>query len=56
MSIINNALSGSLAAQMALDVASQNIANLKTVGLYAPGRAAGGTRPERQQQVRRQGR
>lgn len=37
MSIINNALSGSLAAQVALDVASQNVANLKTIGYTRQG-------------------
>lgn len=37
MSVINNALSGALAAQVALDVASQNIANLKTVGYTRQG-------------------
>ncbi|RJF96685.1 flagellar hook-associated protein FlgK [Noviherbaspirillum cavernae] len=37
MSIINNALSGSLAAQLALDATSQNIANVKTVGYTRQG-------------------
>ena len=32
MSIISNALSGSIAAQAALNAASQNIANLQTAG------------------------
>lgn len=37
MSIINNALSGSLAAQLALNATSQNIANLKTPGYTRQG-------------------
>jgi flagellar hook-associated protein 1 FlgK len=37
MSIINNALSGSLAAQAALNAASQNIANLQTKGYTRQG-------------------
>ena len=32
MTIINNALSGALAAQIALSASSQNIANLQTKG------------------------
>ena len=37
MSIINNALSGSLAAQLALNTSSQNIANLQTKGYTRQG-------------------
>ncbi|MGK5036556.1 flagellar hook-associated protein FlgK [Janthinobacterium sp. LB3P118] len=37
MSIISNALSGSIAAQAALNAASQNIANLQTVGYTRQG-------------------
>ena len=54
MTIINNALSGALAAQVAISASSQNIANLQTkgytrqgallaaVGPDASGRSAGG--------------
>ncbi|MEG1116745.1 MAG: flagellar basal body protein, partial [Janthinobacterium sp.] len=37
MSIISNALSGSIAAQAALNAASQNIANLQTAGYTRQG-------------------
>jgi len=37
MSIINNALSGSLAAQAAINTTSQNIANLQTKGYTRQG-------------------
>ena len=37
MSIINNALSGSLAAQAAINTTSQNVANLQTKGYTRQG-------------------
>ncbi len=45
MSIINNALSGSLAAQAALNAASQNIANLQTKGYTRQGVLLGALQP-----------
>lgn len=45
MSIINNALSGSLAAQLALGTTSQNIANLKTPGYTRQGVLLASLRP-----------
>jgi flagellar hook-associated protein 1 FlgK len=45
MSIINNALSGSLAAQLALNATSQNIANLQTRGYTRQGVLLGALGP-----------
>ncbi|WP_020651600.1 flagellar hook-associated protein FlgK [Massilia niastensis] len=46
MSIINNALSGALAAQVALTAASQNIANLQTRGYTRQGVLLGAMGPD----------
>ena len=45
MSMINNALTGSLAAQMALNTTSQNIANVKTTGYTRQGVLLGSVAP-----------